>query len=354
MALTDTAVLFLLLGSKIARRDAGVVCLIQPISVLSARDATPARSRLLDDCELRTLWTCEEAVFDASVRVCAPLLYRGGVTDRVSLYAGRDFRPVGSATITGNTWSGLLATSKGILDREIASEGSVAEFAEATADFRDHYYGLRGCVVDRREASDAEFPRLVTSGLIDPASILWGQRRTKFDKATFEYPRVDVARLEPGLRDWATERLRPKLMLATQTKVLEAAVDELGICLASVPVITVTVDTAEDLWRLGALLSSPPVTLIAARRHLGAALSTEALKLSASDVLRLPLPDNQDLWSVAAEHFKSASYASNSTVRATQLLASAEAMCGAYGLPGDRELLAWWQARLPKQRGMRK
>ena len=349
-ALTDTAVLFLLLGHKVARRDMGIVCLIQPMSVLSARDATSARSQLLDDCQLRALWTCEEAVFDASVRVCAPLLRRGGETDSVSLYAGRDFRPAGEAVIAGSTWSGLLATSKGIPDRKTQSQGTVADIANATADYRDQYYGLRGCVVDRLEASDADFPRLVTSGLIDPASVLWGKRRTKFDKTSFEYPRVEVARLEPRLREWASEGLRPKLMLATQTKILEAVVDEFGTYLASVPVISVTADEIDDLWRLGALLTSPPVTLIAARRHLGAALSTEALKLSASDVLKLPLPENDSAWSLAAEHFMSASRSLESSARNVQLLASAEAMCTAYGLSDDTELLGWWRLRLPKPR----
>ncbi len=349
-ALTDTAVLFLLLGHKVARRDMGIVCLIQPMSVLSARDATPARSKLLDDCQLQALWTCEEAVFDASVRVCAPLLRRGSDSDRVSLYAGRDFRPVGEAAITGSSWSGLLASSQGIPDRKTRSQGTVADIASATADFRDQYYGLRGCVMDRREASDIEFPRLVTSGLIDPATVLWGKRRTKFDKATFEFPRVDVARLEPRLREWVTEGLRPKLMLATQTRVLEVVVDEFGIYLASVPVISVSVNDFDDLWRLGALLTSPPVTLIAARRHLGAALNTEALKLSASDVLKLPLPEDDSHWSLAAEHFMSASRSLEPSARDVQLLASAEAMCAAYGLSNDVELLDWWRYRLPKPR----
>ena len=351
---TDTAVLFLLLGSDIVARESGTVCLIQPISFLSTRDAASARSRLLSTCGLQALWICEEAVFDASVRVCAPLLVRSRVTDKVRLYVGRDFRTAGDGSVTGSTWSGLMATSKGVPDCEVESNGSVADVATATADFRDQYYGLRGCVVDRREASDSAFPRLLTSGLIDPAEILWGSRRTRFDKTAFEHPRVEVAGLEPRLQEWAAARLRPKLVLATQTKILEAAVDECGVYLPSVPVISVVAEDSENLWRLGALLTSPPVTLVAARRHLGAALSTEALKLSASDVLNLPLPANGSAWSEAAEHFKSACGSPDGESRRARLLASAAAMCAAFGLPGDGDVFDWWQGRLTKARKPRR
>ena len=346
--LTDTAVIFLLLSSDIVAPDLGTVCLIQPISFLSTRDATTARSRLLDTCALRALWICEEKVFNASVRVCAPLLQRGGVTEQVHLYIGRDFHPASASSPTGSTWSGLLATSKGIPDVEVQGAGSVADIATATADFRDQYYGLRGCVVERREACEAEFPRLLTSGLIDPAEILWGSRRTKFDKTAYEYPRVEIARLEPRLQDWAAKRLGPKLVLATQTKVLEAAVDECGTYLPSVPVISVAVNEKDDLWCLGALLTSPPVTLVAARRHLGAALSTEALKLSASDVLNLPLPEDRSVWSVAATHFKRACDSPDAMSRRANLLASGKAMCKAFGLSHCDDLLNWWQERLPR------
>lgn len=351
--LTDTAVLFLLLSCKIARPEGGVVCLIQPISFLSTRDATSARACLLDACELRSLWTCEEPLFDASVRVCAPLLRRGSGTSRVKLYTGPDFRPVGESAVSGATWSSLLATIKGVPDRALRGQGTIADIAIASADFRDQYYGLRGCVIDRSDADEDRFPRLVTSGLIDPADLLWGKRRTKFDKAPYEYPRVEVAKLESRLQEWAKEQLRPKLMLATQTKVLEVVVDEHGQCIASVPVISVFAKECTDLWHLGALLTCPPVTLIAARRHLGAALSTEALKLSASDVLKLPLPASDDAWSTAAKHFMHACQSHDSDARRSRLLASAQAMCAAFGLQSDEDLLTWWQDRLPRARAPR-
>lgn len=354
--LTDTAVLFLLLAADAAKPMGGVVCLIQPISVLSTRDAAAARGAVLARAGMRAAWICEDKVFDASVRVCAPVLVRGETPPEVQLLQNRSFTPSGSVAASAlkeATWSTLLAATKGVPDRVLRSHGSVRSIASATADFRDRYYGLRGCIVDLEDAEDAEFPPLATSGLLDPAQVLWGSRSTKFDKVTYQFPRVDVSRLEPRLQEWVRSRLRPKLMLATQTKVLEAFVDASGRFVPSVPVVTITADHVADLWRLGALLSSPPVTLVAARRHMGAALSSEALKLSASDVLNLPLPAEPDAWTEAADHFERASATTAAETRSTELASAATLMCEAFALKEDAELLAWWSHRLPAPRAAR-
>lgn len=354
--LTDTAVLFLLLAVDSAKPEGGVACLIQPISMLSTRDAAGARAGVLARSGMSTAWICEEKVFDASVRVCAPVFVRGEHPTEVTLFHNRTFAPAGSVPATAlasATWSSLLATTKGVPERTLRQRSSVRDIAMATADFRDQYYGLRGCVVDDADADDATLPPLVTSGLLDPALILWGSRTTKFDKVNYEFPRVDVTRLDPRLQEWAQSRLRPKLMLATQTKVLEAAVDLAGRFIPSVPVVTVTTDDPANLWRLGALLSSPPITLVAARRHIGSALSSDALKLGASDVLDLPLPEIDEAWLQAARHFEQASLAGSADVRSAELRRSAELMCAAFGLEDDSELLSWWSARLPAPRPKR-
>ncbi|MBI1844990.1 MAG: N-6 DNA methylase, partial [Actinobacteria bacterium] len=354
--LTDTAVLFLILAVEAAKAADGVACLIQPISVLSTRDASGAREIVLQRSGMRAAWICEDKVFDASVRVCAVVLVRGQTPPVVELLHNRAFAAAGSVAageLEGPTWSVLLAATKGVPERQLRVDGAVRDLASATADFRDQYYGLRGCVVDVQDADDFEYPPLVTSGLLDPAQVPWGSRSTKFAKATFQYPRVDISRLEPRLQEWARSRLRPKLMLATQTKVLEAFVDASGQYLPSVPVLSITADHVEDLWCLGALLSSPPVTLLAARRHLGAALSSEALKLSASDVLDLPLPADRDAWSEAAQYFERATRATVPAVRFAELAKSARLMCEAFGLKDDAELMDWWSHRLPTRHAVR-
>jgi len=226
---------------------------------------------------------------------------------------------------------------------------ALGDLAEATADFRDQYYGLAGSVVD--EAGGAA-PRLVTSGLIDPARLHWGDRSCRFNKASYSHPRVAVDRLSPVMQDWAARRLVPKVLVATQTRVLEAVVDGAGGLLPSVPVVTVTARSGDpaDLWRIGALLCSPPIALVAAHRHLGAGRNATALRLSASDLMALPLPADGAAWDEAAHSFAAASAATDPGERMSLLRASALAMGRAFALEGDDALVDWWTARLPHDR----
>lgn len=351
--LTDTAALFLLLATTLARSPGGVVSLIQPLSVLSAKEASEARIAVVGSSGMEAAWICEEEIFDAAVRVFAPVLIRGEDPPQVRLFGGRSFEEAGAAPagdLGGPTWSFLLAKAKGVPDPCLETAGTLREIARVTADFRDQYYGLRGCVIDCEVGDDALLPPLVTSGLVDPAQLLWGMRSAKFDKDSYRHPRVDLGNLTGEMAQWSHQRLVPKVLLATQTRVLEAAVDAAGRFLPSVPLLTITSANEESLWKVGALLSSPPITALAARRHLGAALGSDALKLSASAVMDLPLPAHGDCWDQAADCFRIASEASGEDERADLLEQTAVLMCEAFGCETE-QLLEWWRARLPTRRG---
>ena len=358
---TDPAAVFLLRSLEAARPDGGVVALIEPLAVLSARDARGVRSRVLAGASLTALWVAEEPVFDADVEVGAPILVRGGAGGAggtTSIVRGRSFSSgptVASPDAADPSWSSLLAALQDLPERVLRTDGVLGDLAAATADFRDQYYGLAGAVID--EVTGVEGgrvgPRLVTSGLIDPAWLRWGERTCRFNRTAFGRPRVALDRLTPPLRAWADRRLVPKVLVATQTRVLEAVVDEPGDLLPSVPVVTVTplAGGSADLWRIGALLTSPPATLLAARRHLGAGRNATALRLSASDLLALPLPADRAAWDRAARSFRVASAADGPTAdvdRRALLVDAGRAMCEAFGLGGDDELLDWWAARLPR------
>lgn len=368
---TDPAALFLVLGTELARPDDGVVAFVQPLSVLAARDAGAVRRRVLEVASLDHLWVAAARVFDASVDVCAPILRaetRTRQPARTAITVGRDFTSVGGVAApvaSAASWSRLLAAAIGLPQRDVVGQGTLADLASATADFRDQYYGLAAHVVDD-PAGDLQpgrpsmvLPALVTVGLIDPAHLRWGDRSTRFNKAAYVRPIVRRADLDPELAAWATARLVPKVLVATQTKVLEVVVDASGTLLPSVPVITVVPASASDapgkssrgvraeLDRIGALLTSPPVTVVAAVRHLGAGQSRHALKLRAAEVLDLPLPVDDERWDVAAAHFRAASDAVEPDARRRSLIACGRAMNEAFGLGPDPELLAWWVARLP-------
>lgn len=344
----DPAVLFLLLATRLARPDRGIATLIQPQSVLATRDAGTARAAIAAIARIAGIWIATDRVFDAAVDVCAPILERNAADTPVMLYDGPTFAELDALPEQPDprSWAGLLASAKGLPSVSITTSGRLGDIADATADFRDQYYGLAPHVVDE---PSSDLPALITSGAIDPAHVLWGKRPTKFNKVTYQFPRVRVDDLDESLQPWAQRRLVPKVLVATQTKVLESIVDAAGSLLPSVPVITVT---APDhlLDRIAALLTSPPVTLIAAQRHLGAALSSDALKLSAREVLQLPLPVNEVAWAKAAASFRLATDSTNSQDRRSHLLDAARSMCAAFEVDDAPALIDWWIDRLPKGR----
>jgi hypothetical protein len=127
--------------------------------------------------------------------------------------------------------------------------------------------------------------------------------------------------------------MHPKVLVATQTKVVEAAVDRDGTWLPSTPVIAVHA-APEDLWRIGAALLAPPVTAWALDHYGGTALAHDAVKLAASQVLEVPLPSDEGAWDEAARLLESGA----------PVAAVGAAMNDAYG--ASDELFAWWSSRL--------
>ena len=349
----NPASLFLVLaGSRAAPRES-VVSLVQPLSLLATRGSTATRSTVLDGWDLDALWVAGDRVFDAAVDVCAPVLRptTHATKRRTRLLVGRGFEERATTNAPGPddaTWSGLLATVRGVPDVTLRTDGILGDAATATADFRDQYYGLEGHVVDA-EHGGADTPRLLTTGLVDPAHDRWGQVPTRILKDSWTHPRVRLDRLSDDLRRWAGVRLVPKVVVATQTRALEAVVDADGACLPSVPLVTLTPTDGSpiDLWQIAAALASPPTAMLAARRHLGAALSSDALKLGARDVAALPLPADHGPWVEAAEAFRAASTTADPETRRSHLLACGRAMCAAYGVEDAEPLLAWWTDRLP-------
>jgi hypothetical protein len=188
-------------------------------------------------------------------------------------------------------------------------------------------------------------PRLVTSGLVEPLEVAWGRSPVRFAAQRWHRPVVHLDAVDPSVARWVRAQLVPKLVVATQTKVLEVAVDEDGIFVPSTPVIAVHAPK-ERLWHLAAALSAPPITALALGASLGTALSAGAVKLSARQVLALPLPAHEDAWDDAAALARRVLAMVDPAKRRDALAAFGAAGCAAYGVePG--ELLEWWLERLP-------
>jgi N-6 DNA Methylase len=285
-AYTDAAWLFLLAGCDVAQ-PGGRVVLVEPQSLVGARDAAAVRSAVDERARLLDMWVDERPVFAASVRVCAPVLEVG------------PRRPAGEP----NPWSERFAEAVGIPRVRTSSSGTLGDLAQVIAGFRDEYYGLVAAVRERAPGDDAMAP-LITSGLIDWLGCSWGRRPARFAKRTWRAPVVDLAELESAggraARRWVARARVPKLLVATQTRVVEAAVDGSGSWVPSVPVVAVVPHDPADLWRVAAAVASPAATAWLLGRAPGTALARDAIKVAGPDLLALPLPADRRAWDEAA------------------------------------------------------
>ncbi len=307
--------------------------------------------------------------------------------------------PTFAGSLAG-TWAPLLAGLRGVPDVDLhagpAPEGRpggagsagrggapvvVGSVASVAAGFRQHFYGLvpfvgeagdgdvgpvrdddghdgGGGDEDRANDRPPDAPgrarssmRLITSGLIDPANERWGRTTTRFGGRRFDRPVVDVVALaeaDPEVADWGASLAGPKLLLATQTKVLEVIADRDGSRWPSVPVIAVCA-AEHDLSRLAAVLLAPAVSAWAMTNFAGAALSADAVKLSAAQVRSIPLPRRDHAaWDDAAGAFEAAERCAargDGYGWSAQVDRLGRAMTRAYGTAD--EVYTWWRARRP-------
>ena len=339
----DDAAAFLLAAVD-AVGDGGVVALMQPASFLSARDAQGVRARLAAVAPLVALWVDGERRFDAAVDTVAPVVRKGGVPGEIRRVVG--VPGVAAAPARGpdaSSWAPLIADISGTpaLDPgELTIDGTLGGVAVITSGFRDQFYGLRGAVSD--DVSGRH--RLVTSGLIDPIQLLWGARSCRFDRQRWAHPVVDPQAVAPGIRSWVSRRLVPKLLVASQTKVVEVAVDPDGHCVPCTPVVSVEPKScAPSLWHLAAALSSPVVAALIVQGAAGSALSRDAVRISAPRMAALPLPAPGPAWDRAAE----AAHGMYDSPSRAQLGAVARHSLAAYGVADREDLFEWWEQRLP-------
>ena len=323
---TDASAIFLRRALDLTR-SGGRVAMVQPVSLLAARDAAPVRRHLAEHAALTGIWVSATPVFpDASVLTCAVSLVHDAVQGPVELRSGPTYdvqEPIAEPALDGS-WGHLLASVLEIPLVALPPVGTLADLGEVTADFRDQYYGLEPFIHDGGDG----FP-LITTGLIDPGRILWGEREARFLKQGWRNPTISAEVLDSSLGDWARRRLVPKVLIGTQGRIIEAVVDEDGAWLPCVPVISMTTD---EPWRVLAVLLAPPVVAHAAATYAGTGLSLASIKLSAKQVAALPLPASRELWDEGA-----------SLAHCGELVECARVMTQAYGV--EETVFDWWRER---------
>ncbi len=304
----DAAAEFLALAGELARPDGGVVAMVVPQALLTSRDIGPIRTRLLQRAALRHTWWSPTPMFDADVRTAVLVFECGATQGPVTRTYGPTFEPREPVTLT-TSWGPLLLETVGPNPFDLLDalgllsppdtpdtpgapglpgvpgvHGTLGDLATFNADFRQHYYGLVGSVGD-----DVDGPPLITSGLIDSGICHWGTRPVRFAKQRFVAPRVDVTSLSPTLQRWADTRLVPKLLIANQTRTIEAVIDRTGAWLPSVPVITCTPFAVDDLDRIAAVLDSPAATAWVRHHAAGSGLSADTMRINPGLLASIPL-----------------------------------------------------------------
>ena len=338
----DDAVLFLLEAAR-SLRQGGVACLVQPRSTLSVQHAAVARAEVqADGRHLVAAWLPGVQVFDAVVEVWAPFVRSGGQPADVMVFGGRTAELDGARShpVVGGDWSPIAATADGVPELgDLRLDGGVADRAVATAGFRDEYYALLAHTVD--EEPDSCGMRLVTTGMIDPGVCRWGEAPARFGKRAWDHPWLDVAALEvadPRIARWVERLAVPKVLVASQTRVVEAVADPVGDLVPVTPTIAVVPADSGDLGLLVAALVSPPVAALLRRRRAGSGMSATTVRVTAKDLLDVPLPADRVRWAAAAAALsRGATWAEHGS-----------AMCSAYGAD-DPAVLAWWLDALPKR-----
>ena len=320
----DAAVEFLALATRLARPDGGRVGMVLPQSVLGARDAHHVRRAVGEVADLTwSWWAAAQRHFDANVNVCVIGLQRPS-TD-----------PTPAAA-----WTDVVTQRLGVplLDRDTLDVcGSLGDRADLNLNFRDEYYALVPAVAD-----DVVGPPLVTSGLIDPGVCHWGRRQVRFAKHDYEHPRVDLSRLTGRFPAWAERKLVPKVLVANQTRIIEAVADPDGAWLPGVPVTTVTPTDSNgstDVWEIAAALTSPVASIVAWQHGAGTGLSTTAVRVGPASLGMTPWPAGP-------------LGAATASLRAGDVVDCARHVCAAYGIGDDAAapLLRWWEQRLPDGR----
>lgn len=384
----DTASMFLVHATQLCAPN-GRVAMIMPLSFLTVRDARPARERVLELADLAGIWVANALVFpNATVQVCAVILDRkdtmvpardhasGGVVDISPVLGGASTErhlqtlprwsgpnwaletPISidqKALRYEVTWGKLVADVLNDTPQlDVETNGTLGSLAKATAGFRRQFYGVAPHVFEAGHYPESVESRptildgeqaVITSGLIEPGRVLWGQKPTRIAGKKWQAPAIATTAFvdDEPLRRWIEARLVPKVVLATQTSVLEAAIDLEGRWVPSTPVISVHTKE-EDLWLVLAVLLSPVASVWAASTFAGAALSTKAIKISASQVEDIPIPFHVAEWNHAASTLRLAYESSILGCNMTGIVKAAELMNKAYA--ASPQVFQWWYRRV--------
>lgn len=334
----------------------GRLGILLPESTAATRDGLAARRAFEGLVTPTGLWRAGHAGFTAQVRIIAVYGTKGVPPSPMTTWEGPEGLPgttIGPPKGDG-AWSRWLADAERVPDIRVRDRAVLGSIAHATADFREQYYGLIPWVREQdagARESDNVLP-LVTTGLVDPLACHWGKRPIRYARRTWQAPVVDGVGLGLAggpLATWLAARLRPKVLVTSQTRTLEAVVDHEGRWVPGVPLISVLPRPDISLWRVVTAILAPAATAWALRQSAGSGLSADCVRLPASRLADLPLPADDAAWQAAAQ--LAGAMASRPEGPAFEAwLALARQLDTAWELGEEQALAPWWLARLGQRR----
>ncbi|MEC8276862.1 MAG: N-6 DNA methylase [Myxococcota bacterium] len=355
----DVASLIMLWVSRFLKSN-GIVSMVQPLSIVMTDSSQPVRMQLLKSLQLRHIWATGDHIFDdAMVFACTLTLQAGSQRREIGRHFGNDFERCDS--YTGSTtrlssgaakWGWLLADLFGIpnIDSiEFNPELGLSDLANATAGFRDQYYFPKECARERAEVFDSDHLKIITSGAIHPLRSQFGLKPSRYNKRPFEAPVFPEALLQsevPDIWRWFKGIGGAKLLMAQQSSVLRVMVDMKAECYPMVPVVAIVPHSESDCWKIAALLVSPVATAWVLTHFLGGGMNPNSIKVSAEQLLGLPLPKDDTAWNEAAKSAEAASQADSVDEWRSLLIECGRQMNLAFGIR-DEGLHHWWVNRLP-------
>ena len=164
-----------------------------------------------------------------------------------------------------------------------------------------------------------------------------------------------LASLPERVQRWTRQRMVPKVLVASQTRVLEAAVDPRGDFVGLTPVISVepfgsagvsgSAAPELPLEAVAAVISAPSSSARVAAVSAGTGRSTGSLRISASVLGSLPVPADGDSIDRLAEAWSGFEQA---VAGERELLSVGEELDAALGV-ADPEVLGWWAERVGRR-----
>ncbi|HCK74184.1 MAG: N-6 DNA methylase [Acidimicrobiales bacterium] len=339
----DESMLFLVKGTELAS-PSGRVALIIPASLAGSKSTQIAREWIDRKLPLQSIWVGGRSIFDiAAVDVVAPLL-AGTTRDNCTVILRDPPSSVELSTPDPGCWSALLAGANDVPIIDLDKTYRVKDVAAVTADFRDAYYWLADRVVEG-SSSDPR-PKLATVGLIDPFLFMHGKITSRFAKQRFQYPVLEIEGNPPeAFQRWLDSKTAPKLLVATQTRIVECFADAQGRLLPSTPLLSVVPADAGVLWHLLAAIMSPPAAAWLIANAAGTGLSGETIRIRASLLSDLPLPEKSPAWDEGAAL---AQKLQEKQCHIDEFINFAELMNQAYNSTSEG-LLTWWIDQIQKK-----